>query len=99
MRGSGRFAPSPTGEITRPRATRRSAIPIASDRPDGAKRSTSSVRLRGSARTFSPTVVTSPRGRLVLLLERRQLERAEEDDLVLELDAVVLPGPASRFRH
>src|SRR5438132_4366282 len=83
----------------RPRATRTSASPIARDRPDGTKRNRSSFCLRGSARTFSPTGVTSPRGRRVLLLERRQLDVAEEDDLVLELDAVLLPGPAPRFCH
>src|SRR6266571_994972 len=72
---------------------------MASDRPDGAKRNRSSLRLRGSARTFSPTLGTSPWAGRVLLVQRRQLELAKEDDLVLELDAVLLPGAAARRRH
>src|SRR2546423_6422200 len=90
--------PLPRASAYTPTPSRTIAAPIAKDRPDGAKRYRSSLRLRGSARTFSPTVGTSPWAVQVLLLERRQLELAEEDDLVLELDAVSLPGAAPRPR-
>src|SRR5262245_5340285 len=80
-------------------ATRMTAAPTSSDRPDGAKRSTSTRWRGGSWRTFSATPATSPPGEPVLLGERRHCEVAEEDDLVLELHPVPLPRPAPRLRH
>ena len=74
-------------------------IPIANDRPEGAKRSTSSSRLRGSLRTFSLTRVTSPLQAWVLLRELRELERAKELDLVLKLYAELLGGTPPGLGH
>src|SRR5919198_552694 len=81
----------------RPSTRCATAAATASDRPDGTRRSTSTFCLRGNARTFSPTVDTSPCARAVLRGQRRQLELPEEDDLVLELDAVLLPRAAPRL--
>src|SRR5690349_5185589 len=75
------------------------ARPTSSERPDGASRNTSTRRRRGKGRTFSATPATSPRAARVLLRERGQLEGPEEDDLVLELDAVLLPGTPPRLGH
>src|SRR5947207_13078756 len=91
--------PLPRASAYTPTPSRTIAAPIAKDRPDGAKRNRSSLRLRGSARTFSPTLGTSPWAGRVLLPQRRQLEPAEEYHLVLELDAVLLPGAAARLCH
>src|SRR3954469_14737939 len=74
-------------------------IPTANERPEGAKRSTSSPRLRGSLRTFSLTWLTSPLRARVLLPELRELERAEELDLALELHAELLGGTTPRLGH
>src|SRR4051794_271780 len=48
---------------------------------------------------FSAIPATSPRGGRVLLRERGQLELAEENDLVLQLDPVLLPGAPAGLRH
>src|SRR5215831_14596247 len=55
-------------------------------------------RARGSGSTFSATPGTSPRPERVLL-QVGQFELPEEDDLVLEVDAVLLPGAAARLGH
>src|SRR5262245_43697068 len=76
------------------------AIPIASERPDGTSCMTSMRRRAraGSGKTFWPTRLTSP-PRAGVLLHRRELQGAEKDDLVLEPDAELLRGSASRLGH
>src|SRR3954447_25133306 len=101
---STRIVPTANIEVSRarpytPAATRAHASPTRSERPDGANRSTSTRRFRGNGRTFSPIPGTSPPRLRVLPGQGRELELAEEDDFVLELDAVLLPCPATRLGH
>src|SRR4051794_19967823 len=75
------------------------AHPARRDRLDGARRRTSTRRRRGSGRTFSATLASSPRARRGLPRQRGELELSEEDDLVLKLDAIRLPRPTAGLRH
>src|SRR5207244_5511006 len=74
-------------DVSRPRAynpaaTSTRAAATNSARPDGSRRSTNGGLRRGSERTGWATRLTSPRREP--LLQRRQLQRAQELDLVLE---------------
>src|SRR2546430_850775 len=90
IRGVARKAPRSTAAITRPRAeTSQDAAPLRSTATGGLR--------RGSERTDWATRLTSPRREP--LLQRRQLQRAQELDLVLELDAELVPGPSTGLRH
>src|SRR5512141_586285 len=77
--------------------------PTAIERPDGMNRARSAREwarlLVRSCRACSAMRLTSPRGPAVLPAERRQLERPQEHDLVLELDAVLLRSAPTGLGH
>src|SRR5580765_1101185 len=83
-------------------------IPTAPERDDGTNRPTgtglrrgrwaTAARARSCGRVFRLTPTSSPRRR-ALLRGRRQLGHAEEFDLVLQDDAVLLERPPAGLDH
>src|SRR5215210_87181 len=75
------------------------ATPSSSDLPEGTKRSASTRARARSGKTFSDMRLCSPRGAGVLLGERRQRDRTEKLDLVLQRHSELLPGSPPGLGH